>query len=206
MTQFPDIFARLAAPFRDIVEPEVKHRMQGGKKLSYITARTAMNRLDDVLGPENWWDDYQSLENCVVCRLSIRLPDGSIITKVDAGGCAGMQDTGDDEKSGFSDAFKRAAVKFGVGRYLYQDGTPNFKPEAKPDAPTAKPATTPEPNDGAAKLYDFVKRNGLLKELRSLQEQRGFPRRVSAWTAEQVAAGFQAIRTPTARAERNGTH
>ena len=37
-----------------------------------------------------------------------------------------MSDSGDDDKSGYSDAFKRAAVKFGVGRYLYRDGVPSF--------------------------------------------------------------------------------
>ena len=51
-----------------------------------------MNRLDSVLGPENWWDEYIPLENSVVCKLSIRLPDGSIVTKADAGGYAGMAD------------------------------------------------------------------------------------------------------------------
>jgi putative DNA primase/helicase len=46
------------------------------------------------------------------------------VTKCDAGGYAGMADSGDDDKSGYSDAFKRAAVKFGVARYLYRDGVP----------------------------------------------------------------------------------
>jgi hypothetical protein len=40
-----------------------------------------------------------------------------------------MSDSGDDDKSGFSDAFKRAAVKFGIGRYLYRDGVPRFVQE-----------------------------------------------------------------------------
>jgi Rad52/22 family double-strand break repair protein len=79
-----------------------------------------------VLGPANWWDDYVPQENSVICRLSIRMPDGSTLTKSDAGGYAGMSDSGDDDKSGFSDAFKRAAVKFGIGRYLYRDGVPHF--------------------------------------------------------------------------------
>src|SRR3954453_5822697 len=53
MTQHPDLFAALAAPF----DPsEIKNRSQSGRQLHYITARTAMNRLDAVLGPENWWD------------------------------------------------------------------------------------------------------------------------------------------------------
>ncbi len=123
MTQFPDLFAALAAPFD---ASEVRSRSQGGRVLHYITARTAMNRLDNVFGPENWWDEYVPGEHSVLCRLTVRLPDGSTLTKSDAGGYAGMPDQGDDDKSGFSDAFKRTAVKFGVGRYLYRDGVPVF--------------------------------------------------------------------------------
>jgi len=130
MSKYPDIFADLIAPF---AKDEVKTRPQGGRQLSYVTARTVMNRLDDVLGPENWWDEYHPQENSVLCRLSIKLPDGSVLTKCDAGGYAGMTDSGDDDKSGYSDAFKRAAVKFGVGRYLYRDGVPSFK--TKPAVP-----------------------------------------------------------------------
>jgi len=55
MTQHPDLFAALAAPFES---SEVKVRSQSGRQLHYITARTAMNRLDSVLGPENWYDEY----------------------------------------------------------------------------------------------------------------------------------------------------
>jgi hypothetical protein len=69
---------------------------------------------------------FVPLEHSVICRLTIRLPDGMVLTKSDAGGYAGMADPGDDDKSGFADAFKRAAVKFGVGRYLYRDGIPKF--------------------------------------------------------------------------------
>lgn len=123
MRPFDDIFADLGAAFET---HEVKVRSQGGKQLHYITARTAMNRLDEVLGPANWWDEYDPRENSVLCKLTIRLPDGSTLTKADAGGYAGMADSGDDDKSGYSDAFKRAAVKFGVGRYLYNDGIPPF--------------------------------------------------------------------------------
>lgn len=149
MTQHPDLFAALAAPF----EPsETKLRSQSGRQLYYITARTVMNRLDTVLGPENWWDRYVPGENSVLCELTIRLPDGSMLTKADAGGYAGMADSGDDDKSGYSDAFKRAAVKFGVARYLYRDGVPAFVHERAPSvdqAPAAAAATT-EPQSGSA--------------------------------------------------------
>src|SRR6478609_165897 len=140
MTKFPDLFAALAAPFES---HEVKIRpAQGGRQLHYITARTAMNRLDGVLGPENWWDEYLPSQNSVLCKLTLRLPDGSTVTKADAGGYAGMADQGDDDKSGFSDAFKRAAAKFGVARYLYRDGVPQFVREREPSV-EALPEPTP---------------------------------------------------------------
>jgi hypothetical protein len=56
MTQFPDLFAALAAPFE---AHEVRSRTQANRQVHYITARTAMNRLDSVLGPENWWDEVR---------------------------------------------------------------------------------------------------------------------------------------------------
>jgi hypothetical protein len=155
--QFFDLFRALARPF----EPgEVKSRPQGGRQLQYITARTVMNRLDEVLGPANWWDHYTPCEHSVICQLTIRLPDGETVTKQDAGGNAGMQDAGDDDKSGFSDAFKRAAVKFGVGRYLYKDGVARLPAEQpthdKNDAPPASKMTPPraEPKPHHAANHD----------------------------------------------------
>lgn len=141
-TQFAAFFTALSAPFSS---REIKTRPQGGRQLQYITARTVMNRLDEVAGPESWWDEYQPLEHSVICRLTIRLPDGSLLQKSDAGGYAGMTDQGDDDKSGFSDAFKRAAVKFGVGRHLYGDGMATFEAAPEPTkATSSKPPVDPD--------------------------------------------------------------
>jgi hypothetical protein len=150
MTQHPDLFAALAAPFET---GEVKVRSQSGRQLHYITARSAMNRLDSILGPENWYDEYFPQENSVLCKLTIRLPDGSLLTKSDAGGYAGMADHGDDDKSGYSDAFKRACVKFGIARYLYRDGVPSFVQERFPtDSPApAAQASAAAPSQGKAR-------------------------------------------------------
>lgn len=134
-TKHPDLFAALAAAF----DPdEVKTRSGGkGPAVRYITARTVANRLDNVLGPENWWDRYSAAgEHSVLCALTIRLPDGQEITKCDAGGAAGMADEGDDDKSQYSDAFKRAAVKWGIGRYLYRDGVPSYGVAHNPEPAT----------------------------------------------------------------------
>jgi len=211
MTQHPDLFAALAASF----DPkEIRVRNQAGRQLSYITARTAMNRLDEVLGPENWWDDYAPNANSVLCRLTIRLPDGSTVTKQDAGGYAGMADQGDDDKSGFSDAFKRAAAKFGVARYLYRDGVPAFVRQRDPALETSA-ETTPQPaaaqaqtssrsvassrngNSSAPKtgraMFAWTKEQeqmyevGLLKYLNNWGKLQEFPARMVEWDADQVA-------------------
>jgi hypothetical protein len=140
MTQHPNLFAALAAPFD---QSEVKVRSTSGRQLHYITARTVMNRLDNVVGPENWWDRFVAGENSVLCELTIRMSDGSLLTKCDAGGYAGMADSGDDDKSGYSDAFKRAAVKFGVARYLYRDGVASFSSKLK--VASCEPEAAPVP-------------------------------------------------------------
>ena len=163
MTQHPDLFAALAAPFE---AGELKARSQAGRQMPYVTARTIMNRLDEVLGPENWWDEYVPLEHSVICRMTIRLPDGTMLTKSDAGGYAGLADPGDDDKSGFADAFKRTAVKFGVGRYLYRDGVPRFarlelKDSGRPQSETTsceragEIATRPRPDTPCARFAPY---------------------------------------------------
>ena len=114
--------AALAAPF----EPrEVKFKPQMVKNnrclaMAYIDARLIQDRLDDVLGVENWEDVYKILpDGSVMCRLRVKLGD-RWITKTDVGSPSEQPDMGDRLKAAFSDALKRAAVKFGIGRYLYR--------------------------------------------------------------------------------------
>ena len=110
-----------------------------------------MNRLDASSGRRTGGTSTSRSEHSVLCKLTIRLPDGSTLTKADAGGYAGMSDQGDDDKSGYSDAFKRAAVKFGVARYLYRDGVPEFvrervkAEELTPAEPAAAAPAGPRP-------------------------------------------------------------
>lgn len=83
--------------------------------LPYIDARLVMDRLDSVCGPENWRDEYQpGPAGGVICGLSLRIGE-EWVTKWDGA------DNTDYEaiKGGLSDALKRAAVKWGIGRYLY---------------------------------------------------------------------------------------
>src|SRR5262245_49368076 len=116
------ITQKLAAPF---APAEVRWKPQtvtGNRALAvaFVDARVIQDRLDDVLGVMGWQDSYECLpDGSVVCRLKIRLGD-EWITKEDVGGQSEQPDEGDRRKAAFSDALKRAAVKFGIGRYLYR--------------------------------------------------------------------------------------
>ena len=82
-----------------------------GSALAYIDARDVMERLDDVVGVDKWQCKYP-YPGC--CELSIKFGE-EWITKSNAAGETQVE----AEKGQASDAFKRAAVCWGVGRYLY---------------------------------------------------------------------------------------
>lgn len=87
--------------------------------VAYIDARIVMNRLDEVVGCWNWQDAYHHTpDGGVVCTLSVCF-GGQWISKSDTGGESKQPGEDDKRKSAFSDALKRAAIKFGIGRYLY---------------------------------------------------------------------------------------
>ena len=85
-----------------------------GQPLCYVDARMVMDRLDTVVGPESWQDKYEETAKRIICSLGIKI-ENEWIWKADGAGDTDME----GEKGGLSDAFKRAAVKFGIGRYLY---------------------------------------------------------------------------------------
>lgn len=88
--------------------------------IAYVDARVVQDRLDEVLGVDGWQDECTPLDDgSVVCKLQLRI-GGQWITKMDVGSPSEQPDGGDRLKAAFSDALKRAAVKFGVGRYLYR--------------------------------------------------------------------------------------
>lgn len=147
-------FAALAAPF----DPArvswrigtMKKDGSGGMALAYIDARDVMRRLDAVVGPENWRDHYpERADKTTICVLSIRV-NGEWIAKEDGAGATDIE----AEKGALSDAFKRSAVKWGIGRYLYDIDSPwvrvnNFKQIEKDELPRLM-ALLPRP-DGATK-------------------------------------------------------
>lgn len=109
---------QIAWHFKKPFKPQEIHQRKGpgGKMLSYINARDVMKRLDDVVGSHNWSDRFVMEGERVTCELTILYGD-KWITKSDGAGETQIE----GEKGIFSDAFKRAAVKHGIGRHLYYD-------------------------------------------------------------------------------------
>lgn len=92
----------------------------------FVNASAIQQRLDDVLGWENWKTEYKVEENgnykYVVCTLSCRTQGGEWISKQNV--CEITEKKEDSNapdnpiKSAYSGAFKRVALEFGIGRYL----------------------------------------------------------------------------------------
>ncbi len=192
-----DAWEILAEPF---AAGEVQWRVEALSKdkrramvVPYIDARSVLDRLDEAVGPEGWQDTYEVLvaqegSFAVRCRLSVLG-----VSKEDVG-------EGESLKAAFSDALKRAAVKFGVGRYLYRlekqwvDHDPDsgrFTPpqlEAR-SHPQAQPprgghaepqevlaeVEKPEPQELIDRLIDRLKEMGMGKEVaRIVMKYQGY--------------------------------
>lgn len=114
-TQFEALSAPFPAKEIDWRPGATNQAKTSALALAYISARPVMDRLDEVMGPINWRDSYHvGPQGGVLCRLELRF-DGEWIAKEDGADNSEMEAV----KGGLSDAFKRAAVKWGIGRYLY---------------------------------------------------------------------------------------
>jgi len=162
------ILTALAAPFPPESIGWKPGAIAGNRALAmpYIDARDVMDRLDAVVGVTNWQDAYDFLsDGSVVCRLSVRL-GAEWITKVDIGGQSEQPDEGDRRKAATSDALKRAAVKFGIGRFLYRlppvwaDWDPAKKRFVReptlPGSQQSAPAPIRKPTDDPTTGKDFA--------------------------------------------------
>ncbi|MBV9543597.1 MAG: hypothetical protein JOY61_04405 [Chloroflexi bacterium] len=99
--------------------PARQRKGPGGRILSYITARDVQNRLDGVLGPGNWSTSFRVLSQepwVVECTLTVC---GASRADVGYSNAPDSEDETEPAKAAYSDAVKRAAVGFGVGRWLY---------------------------------------------------------------------------------------
>ena len=122
MTDQKTIAAALAAPFKP---EELKSRPgRGGNTFTYVDARSVAQRLDDVLGIDGWQFEVQvaDLAKHVVKGTLTAVVGGKSVQREDFGypnGAEAMEPL----KEGATDALRRCAAQFGVGRSLYTNPT-----------------------------------------------------------------------------------
>ncbi len=188
----PD-FVKLAAPFPSTqiswrVGPTAGDK-KSGIALAYLDARDVMDRLDEVCGPAGWQDTYPHAGQKTVCNIGIKCGD-EWVWKSDGAGDTQME----EEKGALSDAFKRAGVRWGIGRYLYS--LPNIWVEIEPAGKSFRIKQSQIP-----KLLASLERHAkglpappdIVAEARAISEQQA---------AERAQRGEKPLRKPSpSRAE-----
>ena len=101
-------------------EMPYKWRLQsirGNKAIcvAYIDARDVQDRLDEVYG-DRWQCKYYQADGLLFCAIGIEVTPNEWVWRSDTGSESNVE----KEKGHASDAFKRAAVMWGIGRFLYR--------------------------------------------------------------------------------------
>lgn len=87
-----------------------------GMALPYVSNRAIMNRLDEVFGIDGWCNEFRDWKgSSQLCGISAYFEGHGWVTKWDGADNTDFEAT----KGGLSDSMKRAAVQWGIGRYLY---------------------------------------------------------------------------------------
>ena len=111
-------------PFKWRVQSQNEY---GATCVAYIDSRLAQDKLDEVVGGENWQTAFKVINDNLFCSVGIRVTHedetSEWIWKEDVG----TESNVDKEKGNASDSFKRACVHFGVGRFLYNQGIQKLK-------------------------------------------------------------------------------
>ncbi|MGG1594763.1 Rad52/Rad22 family DNA repair protein [Terribacillus saccharophilus] len=84
---------------------------------AYVDSRAIMKRLDSILGIDGWEDIYEEINDGFKCGIRIWITQDQSRIKWDGAPRTDFESV----KGGMSNAFKRAANKWGIGRYLYDE-------------------------------------------------------------------------------------
>ena len=129
-----------------------------GLAIPYVTNRAIQDRLDEVVGPENWYNDYKpwhgnGKKDAQICGISIYFEGKGFITKWD-----GAEDSDIEPiKGGLSDSMKRSAVQWGIGRVLYKMTKPLWvKIEQKGNSYVICDTERPKLNAAYLELLDIL--------------------------------------------------
>lgn len=112
---------QLKAPFPEeqiewrVARSGIKNGKAWAQVLAYVTNRAIMDRLDEVFTISGWANEFKDAPGGgILCGIQANLDD-TVVTKWDGADKTNIEET----KGGLSGAMKRAAVQWGIGRYLY---------------------------------------------------------------------------------------
>lgn len=121
-------FSRIQTRVGNVFYNTDKKTIKGVSLLAYIDARTAEEQLDDLYGGGNWafkWERIEDDKWAIKGIMTVKVEkDGGWIVREDVGYPQEGKKRSDANatewlKDAVSDALKRCAVQFGVGRFLY---------------------------------------------------------------------------------------
>lgn len=198
------IWEALAAPFPAediewrIAQKGARDGKPWAKVLAYVTNRAIMQRLDDVMGPENWRNEFQHIDSAFLCGLSLRI-DNEWITKWDGAQESQIEAT----KGGISGAMKRAAVQWRIGRYLYDltegwanihAGGKNYVGEdRKNNVPAFKWDAPQLPAWALPKVNGFITRSQVADLEAMIEETKTDTEAFCEWLRKQYALDFKTL-------------
>ena len=156
-----------------------------GRVVGYIDARAVQERLDRAVGREHWSFTWEA----ILMDKHIRVVKGILIIhgvrKEDVGDS--VDQATEPTKAAVSDAQKRVAVQWGIGRELYGMRLPRIKGEPSRDPNKPNNWTIPDTS---------------YQELERYLAQHGTPRAQEAAPQEQPARP-QLVRQPESQREQN---
>lgn len=108
----------VVGPDKNNKEPNGRGKFAGkfvGLVAFYVDARAICDRLDSVVGPQNWRNDITLTPEGAICKLDI-LVNGEWISRSDVSHYTDIEST----KGGASKSIVRTAAVLGIGRYFYE--------------------------------------------------------------------------------------
>lgn len=153
--------------------------------VSYIDSRQVQDVLDDNCV---WSDRYYSEGGLLFCEITI-YADGREYKRSDTGSESNV----DKQKGHSSDAFKRAAVKFGVGRFLYDMDMKYLKADKIKDASNYPNVI----DDNGQKVWDLTSHINKSNPVRKIDTKESPDKRLqSAKDLNELKKVFESL-TPT---------
>ena len=186
-TERREIYGSLSEQFPKEMERNLN---KGGTNLTYIPVSEVINRMNKVLGVENWSfsiKGYTEIGDSIVAHVTvIATIDGKEVSRDGVGGqkikrikATGLAvDYGDEVKGAVSDALKKAVQTLGVGLYLARSDDA-MEIEQAMDAPVDESVQTWESFVSVSKGLNESKRSHLNDFWASISSNAPKPKRSS---------------------------